>query len=266
MGEGRGLDRNALGRGAALRDFLSIARGGHKAGTRKAGKTPGEATAFRRLAEAVAWVGRNRRARDTTLWLALGLIAWSVYGFLSVDNSAPGRPRSLLLARSLHAGEKLVLGDLALVVAEGASEVSEDLLEAAVEAYAARDLERGTRLQHSDLEWGGRLRRRVPEGKRAYPVAVESDVPLAEGDQVDLWPIGRQNEEPLTGLRVLDPRSRRQPILALSDAEIRWVELARQTGKLRVAVRSDRDPPSARREKPRRPREIKKPILIWEAG
>lgn len=268
MGErqGSGADRNAVGLRTALHGFLSAACNGAASGTGKTRATSGKAGAFRRLASAFARTRRDRRIRGTAGWIALGLIAWTGFWALSPADPAPARPRALLLARPLQAGEKVVLGDLALVAGQGADEITEDLLEAAVEAYAARDLEKGTRLQHRDLEWGGRLRRRVPEGKRAYPVEVESDVPLVEGDRIDLWPVGGREREPLPGVLVLDPRSRRQPILALSDPEIRRVEMMRQTGKLRVAVRGDRDPPSARRERPRRLRETKPAILIWEAG
>ena len=112
--------------------------------------------------------------------------------------------------------------------------------------------------------WPG-LAQRVPAGKLAFPVPVESSVPLLDGDRVDLFPDHGAELGALVSVLVLDARSPREPILALSHEQIRWVETARQKGKLKVAVRGETEKGGASiRRAPRRKQSVLA-IPIWES-
>lgn len=98
------------------------------------------------------------------------------------------------------------------------------------------------------------LRERIPLGKLAYALEVDSIIPLRRGDLLDLFLLaqGPEGGAFLQGVVVLDPSSSHQPIVALSAEEIRWVEMARQKGKLKVAVRSAAEALPRRSRPPRR--------------
>jgi hypothetical protein len=113
------------------------------------------------------------------------------------------------------------------------------------------------------------FRERIPVGKLAFVLENDSGLPLRRGDLLDLFLLseGPEGGAFLHGALVLDASSSRQPILALSPEEIRWVEMARQKGKLRIAVRSAAEKSSSRPRLPR-PNKPRKPkssaIQIWE--
>jgi hypothetical protein len=104
------------------------------------------------------------------------------------------------------------------------------------------------------------FRERIPAGKLAYALETDSLIPLRRGDLLDLFLLaeGPQGGAFLQGALVLDASSLTQPIVALSEEEIRWVEMARQKGKLKIAVRSAAESIPRRSRPPRRSQSPKK--------
>jgi hypothetical protein len=111
---------------------------------------------------------------------------------------------------------------------------------------------------------------RVPKGKRAYSLELESFMPLSRGDRFDLF--GQKETSGavasiVENILVLEAYPPKQLVVALTADEIAWVEMAKQTGKLKVAVRGPDEGVTGKSMGPYRRRERKRrapQISIWE--
>lgn len=203
------------------------------------------------------------RAREALFWCAAATVAWAGSRWTQPSPAGPGQ---LVWARTLEAGEVVTLGDLDRdaslseaggVEAENLGRLEGHRLAGSVQARQA--------VRWTDIDWTHRVAGRIPKGYLAYPLWVPSALVLGEGDRVDIFVLasgGGGARRLVSDVLVLEQPSPAETLVALSDAEIRLVETASQTGKLKLAARAAHDRHLGPRSSQELPlRRIKKPAI-----
>lgn len=212
-----------------------------------------------------------RRSSRSQLWVtaAIGLVTSVGICFeLSKIYSKPdlfdiNTPRYLVSRRDIDSGTIFSPADFGAraepsenkPVADGITDQDLYLLQG---AELTKEIVQGTRLTWPCVKLKGnasRLGPKIPHGMRAYPLNPEF-LPVRPGDRVDivLTP-NAVTESPfiiVDAALVLASGYRREIfeiLIALSPAEIEWVEKGKQKGTLKIALRN----PDDRSARPRRP-------------
>ena len=135
-----------------------------------------------------------------------------------------------------------------------------------------RDLKAGEWVFSSDLEKmkGNTLSQQVPAGFRAYSLEVDSRLPIAAGDKIDLiYRSDISTELPVTLLEAVQilmaDLEQERLVVAIRPSDLPLLEKARQTGKLSIALRNDMEGPT-RGKRASLSRKRAKRIEVWTEG
>jgi len=208
--------------------------------------------------------------------VAGGFFFWLGHAAKAPDRSVE-TPRYLVAERGLPAGHPLGVKDMDLkIVGEEtvpAGAYTDKKLHWVLGRRLLTDVSAGDWIREETLEGEGHsLSRRVPDGFRAYSLIVESRLPVAAGDRVDIvFRSDTAGEIPVTlmeGAEILDADlDQEKLVLAVRPNEVPLLEKARQSGKLTVALHGSREGMTrGKRNTHFQKRKAKRQVQLWSEG
>lgn len=219
-----------------------------------------------------------RPVGKATLVACLGGLFYGLGHALSGGSAATEGPRYLVASRDLPTGHPLGVKDMELRTGAGevlpAGVYTDQKLHWVLGRQLLEEVKAGAWIREEILDGDLKrtLSRRVPSGFRAYSLVIESRLPVAAGDAVDVvFRSQNEGEIPVTlieGVEILEADLEEERlVVAVRPNEVPLLEKAQQSGKLTVALRSAKEGMTRGKRNARfQKRKIKQQVQLWSEG